>query len=152
MRALLHELKQNNTLEVVDLSWTGIRDENGGLGIGEYITGSAMLRWLNISHNDLGPASGVELARGIEANKCLTYLNVSYNGLGDKAVLEVTKAVGGSTTLEHIDLRCTGASEEVGREVDMMREKREEKMGNMVVLFSTSMIQASEKLEIDKWV
>ena len=154
-KALMHELKQNGILEIVDLSWTGMRDDNGGVDIGELLASSATLRWLNLSHNDLRARSGLDIAKSLETNKVLTHLNLSYNGLGDKAVLEIAKAVRENTTLEYLDLRATGAGEDTGKEVEVTRKRHQERMGkreDVVIHFSTSMIQSSDKLKSDKWV
>ena len=137
---LINELLRNNTLELLDLSWTGLTDDCGKL-IAELITSNQVLCGLCLAHNNVGSKGMHAIAKALLQNKSLLQLDLSFNPIGDAAVADFLMDLVENKTLEFLDLRCTVGSN-LGKLSKMaIREsvgKRECVVSRQCVLFATS--------------
>lgn len=82
---LLAALATNNSLETLDLSWSGV-DESGAVALGPALRANRKLNDLDLSHNNVGPWGAVAAANGLEHNETLSRCDLSSNPLGAQGI------------------------------------------------------------------
>ena len=82
---ILLALKDNKSLQLLDVSWCGI-EEAGAIAIGTAMRTNETLTSLDVSHNRIGPWGAEALADGLAFNSHLKYIDLSANPLGKAGV------------------------------------------------------------------
>lgn len=92
----------------LELSGCRIPDR-GGYEIAKALqAGNLKLKFLNLSHNEIGNKSGVAFGSALERNHTLLHLNLSWNAIKESGAEALAKGLKSNTALQEFNLSWNG--------------------------------------------
>ena len=88
--AICKSMRENSSIEILDLSWNGFADE--GAEVMESLKMNGTLPVLDLGHNRITEKGAKGLAKGLEINKTLRVLRIGFNSLGNTGASTLMKA------------------------------------------------------------
>ena len=99
--ALAEMLKENRTLQQLDVSRNSIGDE-GATALVEVLKANRTLQQLDIRINSVGIGGATALAEMLKENKTLQYLDISNNSIGDGGATALAEMLKENRTLQQL--------------------------------------------------
>ena len=101
--ALVEVLKENRTLEQLDVSWNSI-GQGGATTLAEMLKENRTLQLLDVSGNTIGQGGATALAEMLKENRTLQQLNVGTNSIGQGGATALAQMLKENRTLEQLNV------------------------------------------------